>query len=1355
MNNLHDQLSNLSSKNFQFLLKKLEAKKSTSDTKEKILTKYPLRDKPIPLSFAQERLWFLAQLEGLSATYNMPAAMRLRGSLDFSALQQALAEIVHRHEVFRTSFANSNGIPMQVIHPTANTNMEIVDLQHLEESERRLVLEQQLQQLTVSPFDLEIAPLIRYRLWQLSDSDYVFGINMHHIVSDGWSIGVLIRELSVLYKAFYAGAPSPLLELPIQYADFALWQRQWLSGAVLEKQLQYWISQLQGIPELLQFPTNRPRPSVQNYRGKTQSFKLDRELTHKLEILSQRTNSTLFMTLLAAYATLLYRYSGQDDIVIGSPIANRNRSEIAPLIGFFVNTLVLRTRLENNPNFEQVLAQVRENTLQAYEHQDVPFEQVVEALQPQRSMSYAPLFQVMFSLQNTPMGEVELPKVKLSMLNQKSTVAKFDLTLSIIETPLGLNCEWEYNTDLFDKSTIERMANHFENLLVAIVENPQQKVSELPLLSEAERHQLLVEWNDTQTDYPEDKCIHQLFEQQVAKTPDATAVVFEEQQLTYQQLNQKANQLAHYLQTLGVEPEVLVGICVERSVEMVVGLLGILKAGGAYVPLDPSYPNERLGYMLNDAGVKVLLTQNNLLPELPSHAAQIVCLDTDLKIIESHGQENLMTDVGADNLAYVIYTSGSTGQPKGVAIEHRSVVNFLNYMGYVPGLSQEDTFSAITTISFDIAALELYLPLIVGAKVIVTSHKIATDANRLLPELRESKTTVVQATPPTWQMLLAEGWSSNYSLKVLCGGEALPKRLAHQILETASELWNLYGPTEATIWSTLEQVTEITTENTSSTIGRPIANAQIYILDWQMQPVPIGVAGELHIGGHGLARGYLNRPELTAEKFIDNPFSEEKTARLYKTGDLARYLPDGNIEFLGRIDNQVKIRGFRIELGEIEAVLSNYPDVQQAVVIASEEPAGTKRLVAYVVSEEEELNRQQLREFLQERLPGYMVPVVFITLERLPLTPNGKIDRKVLPTADSYFSQQETLILPRNTTELQLAQIWSNILNVNPVGVTNNFFELGGHSLAAAVLMSEIKQQFQRDLPLATLFQSPTIKQLATLIHSSTDSLSWPTLVAIKPNGDRLPLFCVHPAGGNVLRYQNLAYCLSSEQPFYGLEFTGLNPQSEPHTSVEQMATHYIQEIKTVQPYGPYFLSGWSLGGLIAFEMAQQLTAQGEKIAFLGLLDAYPFSVQELEPQDDISVIEGGLIARDLDLNLEELRSLEGDGLLTYMVSKAKQRNMIPEYFDLAQARHLLMIQRLNTQAGVNYKPQYFPGSITLFQASIIDVQPELGWDKLAQDIETVLVPGDHYSMVDPPHVEILAQLIQESLERASQRYLD
>nr|WP_282440273.1 non-ribosomal peptide synthetase [Brasilonema sp. UFV-L1] len=1054
---------------------------------------------PPPLTFAQQRLWFLNQLEPNSTGYNIPVTIRVTGRLNQAALEQSFNKIVLRHEVLRTTFAVIDSQPVQVIHSAPTSTISIVDLRNLPVIKRETEVKQLIIEAAQCPFDLGVGPLLRTTLLWLDEEEYILLVVMHHIVTDEWSMGVFIQELSTLYPAFCVQESSPLPELPIQYADFAVWQRQRLSESVQETQLNYWLSQLDGAPQLLQLPTDRPRPSVQTYQGTAQSFTINTDLTQKLQTLSQESGTTLFMTLLAAFATLLYRYSNESDILIGSPIANRNPSETESLIGFFVNTLVLRTRFEDNPSFEKLLTQVRETTLKAYEHQDVPFEQVVEGLQPQRSLSHSPLFQVMFVLQNAPRGELELPGVTWCELNQQSTTAMFDLTVSMIETDQGLVSKWEYNTDLFDGSTIERMAAHFQNLCRAIVENPVAAVGELPLLSEAECHQLLLSFNDTASVYTTEKCIHQLFESQVERTPRSVAVVFENQQLNYEQLNQRANQLAHHLQTLGVGPEVLVGICVERSMEMVVGLLGILKAGGGYVPLDPNYPLERLSYMLADSGVEMLLTHRSLLESLPSHTAQVVCLDSDWGAIEQHQKDNLDVGVCSDNLAYVIYTSGSTGLPKGVQICHYSVVNFLNSMSHFLRLTQEDTFSAVTTISFDIAALELYLPLMVGAKVIVVPREIATNGDLLFSELFESKTTAMQATPATWQMLLTGGWSSHYPLKVFCGGEALPAQLAHQILETGSELWNLYGPTEATIWSTIYQVgankTVARNEDASSFIGRPISNTQIYILDSHLQPVPVGVAGELYIGGDGLARGYLNRPELTQEKFIPNPFSNSKSERLYKTGDSACYDSNGEIKFLGRIDQQVKVRGFRIELGEIEAVLNTHPQIEQAVVIAKEDIPGNKRLVGYVVTYNESLTTNQLREFLIQKLPEYMVPNVFVTLDTLPLTPNGKVDRKTLPAPETVRDELSgTFVAPQTPVEKILAKIWTQVLRIEQVGIHDNFFEFGGDSITSIQIVARAKKMGLELTP-RHMFSHQTIAKLAEVttttqnIHLATGEI--------------------------------------------------------------------------------------------------------------------------------------------------------------------------------------------------------------------------------------------------------------------------
>ena len=728
---------------------------------------------------------------------------------------------------------------------------------------------------------------------------------MHHIVSDAWSIGVFIQELSSLYQAFIQGETSPLAKLPIQYADFAIWQRKYLTGQVLDNQLDYWKQQLNGAPDLLQLPTDFPRPNVQTYQGRTRRFSLNADLTTKLLRLSRESGTTLFMTLYAAFSTLLYRYSGQPDIVVGTPIANRNRSEVERLIGFFVNTLVLRTQFENNPSFQELLSQVRETTLIAYENQDLPFEQIVEALQSQRFLSHSPLFQVMFVLQNAPMGDVELPGVTLSPIQLESTIAKFDLTLSMTESEQGLVGEW----DLFNSQTIERMVAHFQNLLEAIVENPLTNVETLTLLSKSERHQLLVEWNDTAIEYPKDKCIHQLFEEQVEKTPDAVAVVFESEELTYEQLNQRANQFAHHLVSLGVNPEVLVGICVERSIEMVVGLLGILKAGGAYVPLDPNYPQERLSYMLKDSDVGVLLTQNSLLESKPSHNAQVVCLDRDRNQIEQQSKENLDVGVTSHNLAYVIYTSGSTGKPKGVLVEHQAVVNHMSWMQSCFPLEENDKVIQKTPFSFDASVWEFYAPLFVGAILVIAKPGGHKNSNYLVDEISRLEITTIQVVPSLLRMLLETPRIEKCkSLKrVFCGGEILPVEVVKDFKKKLNaQLNNIYGPSEATIDTTIFKCEEKFYQSTIP-VGRPISNVQTYILNSHLQPVPIGIPGELYIGGDGLARGYLNRPQLTSEKFILNPFDNSK--RLYKTGDLARYLRDGNIELLSRIDNQVKISG--------------------------------------------------------------------------------------------------------------------------------------------------------------------------------------------------------------------------------------------------------------------------------------------------------------------------------------------------------------------------------------------------------------------------------------------------------------
>lgn len=1118
MSDLSKRIAELSPQKRELLIQQLKKKQNVAQSQ----IQRQNRDSYVfPLSFAQQRLWFFDQLEPGNPSYNIPAAVRIEGQLNAIALEQSLNYVIQRHEILRTSFTTIDGKPVQVVAPELKITLSAIDLRHLLATEREQAVQKLATKEAQQPFDLRQAPLLRVSLLYLSKFEYVVLFTQHHIISDGWSMEIFIQDTITAYTQITQGKPLQLLELPIQYADFAVWQQQWLTGKVLEAQISYWKKQLGGNLPVLELPTDRLRPTVQTFQGARETFVLPKTLTVQLTQLGKQQDATLFMVLLAAFKTLLYRHTGQEDILVGSPIANRDRTEVEGVIGFFVNTLVLRTCLDGTLSFRQLLKQVKNVALGAYAHQELPFEKLVEELQPERNLSHTPLFQVMFIFQNTPTHKtVEIPELVLHSLDADTATAKFDFTLIMVETAEGLAGTLEYSTDLFEATTIKRLIGHFQTLLAGIVANSEQQLSHLPLLTEPEKHKLLVEWNNTKTEHEQNRCIHQLFEQQVEKTPDAVAVVFNNEQLTYQQLNQQANQLAHHLQKLGIKPETPVGICVERSIAMLVGLLGIIKAGGAYVPLDPAYPKERLAFVIEDAKIRVLLTQKNLMVVLPEHQAQVVCLDSNWEEIAQQSELNPINKATTNNLIYIIYTSGSTGQPKGVQITHGAVANFLNSMCLSPGLSEKDVLLAVTTLSFDIAALEIYLPLIVGARLVMVSREVATDGTQLLAKLTSSGITIMQATPATWRMLLAVGWQGSSQLKILCGGEVLDSSLANQLLERGSEVWNLYGPTETTIWSAVQKV-ESKTDGIVS-IGRPIANTQFYILDQHQQLVPIGVSGELYIGGAGLARGYINRPELTVDKFILNPFekaggrgAEVPTAlktqhsqdkRLYKTGDLARYLPDGNIEFLGRIDFQVKVRGFRIELGEIEALLAQHPAVRETVMIASSDSSGNKRLVAYVVPQTEVVEQHDLRCFMQEKLPEHMIPSAFVVLEALPLTPNGKVDRRALPAPEQ--TQQlllQTSIPPRTFVEEMVVNIWSKVLSLEHIGINDNFFELGGHSLLATMVIARLREAFGIELPLRCLFEAPTVASLSDYIGRIDQKLQAPPIQRISRNQE-LPL---------------------------------------------------------------------------------------------------------------------------------------------------------------------------------------------------------------------------------------------------------
>ncbi len=1072
----------------QELLKLLLQKKGLRQGSAKMITRRTDAG-PIPFSYFQEQLWLLAQLNPKVPFYNDPATVHLRGQLDAIALEKSLKEIIRRHEALRTKFMIVSGQPVQIIAPPPDFKLTRIDLREFPKNKRET---EALKQATLEAqklFDLTASGLLmRAILIQLADQEYRLFLTFHHIAIDGVSLyGIFLKELATLYQAFSSGQRSPLPELPLQYADFAVWQRQWMQGEVLSQQLEYWKQKLSGELPILQLPCDRPRPPVQSFRGAKQKLTLSKSLSEALKAFSQQEGVTLFMTLLTAFKTLLYRYTGQEDLMVGTASAGRHSPEIENLIGYFVNMLVLRTDCSGNPSFRQLLDQVRKVLLEAYAHQDIPFQKLVETLHPVRDLSKNVLFQVIFTME-PPQPAFDLDWT-VSLQDVDNATSKFDLFLNLEDRPEGIIGYLEYSTDLFDADRIHRMVGHFQTLLEGIVTNPNQSISELPLLTDKERHQLLVEWNNTQVDYPKkNQCIHQLFEEQVEKTPQAVAVVFEGEELTYHELNCQANQLAHYLQSEGVGPEVLVGICVERSLEMVVGLLGILKAGGAYVPIDPTYPSERISYMLDNSQASVLLTQQNLVAGLPEIRAQIICLDADWNLVSQETDLNPNCTASEENLAYVIYTSGSTGKPKGVAMKHLALRNLILWQRSNTTVSPKAKTLQFAPISFDVSFQEIFSTWCAGGTLVLISEEVQRDPVALLHLVRAKQIerlflpfVALQQLAETAQTLELIPISLQ---EVITAGEQL--QITRAIASFFSQLkdcslHNQYGPSESHVVTAFTLTGSTDTWSALPPIGRPIANTQIYLLDQFAQPVPVGIPGELYIGGVCLARGYLNLPELTEQKFIPNPFSNKPGSRLYKTGDLARYLPDGKIEYLGRIDNQVKVRGFRIEVGEIEVILAQHPDLRQTAVIVREDQPGDKRLVAYVCPNQGQIPTSgQLRRFLSEKLPDYMVPGTFIILEAFPLTPSGKVDRKALPIPDASSLIRETsFVAPRDSVELQLAQIWSEILGVSPIGVHDNFIELGGHSLLATKIIGLVRDRFQVELPLNCLFECPTVAELA------------------------------------------------------------------------------------------------------------------------------------------------------------------------------------------------------------------------------------------------------------------------------------
>ncbi|MBG1264989.1 non-ribosomal peptide synthetase [Nostoc sp. WHI] len=1096
MSDILKRLEALSPDKRELVLQKLK-KQQSAQNNNRLIPPITLvsRKQPLPLSFAQQRLWFLDQLEGGNCVYNVPFFWEISGFLNIAALEQAIKEIVQRHEVLRTSFCVVDESPIQVIHAHPQLTMQVLDWQQLTEENQLSKATQLATEELQQPFNLLNSPLLRVKLLQLNNQSHLLLLVIHHIVCDGWSMDIFRRELFSLYTAFCAGEPSPLPELSLQYADFAHWQRQWLQGKVLQTQLNYWQKQLAEISPLLELPTDRPRPSTQTYRGRSEFLELNHDLTKKLKRLSQESGTTLFMTLLAAFTLLLSRYSGQEDIVVGSAIANRNRREIEPLIGFFVNTLALRTNLQGNPTFLELLERVKQVTLDAYDHQDLPFEKLVDELGLERSLSHHPLFQVAFSLQNETQQQLETNGLTVTRFTWENTTTLFDLSLIFRETPQGLTGEWEYASDLFEAKTIQRMTGHFAVLLLSIVDNPQQPINILPLITEVERQQLQV-WNQTEVVYPLNQTLVELFEAQVAKNPNNLALVFESESLTYQQLNQKANQLADYLiQNYQIQPESLIGICVERSLEMIIGVLGILKAGAAYLPIDPNYPKERIGFMLEDSGTSVLLTQSFLQDQLPlaelENSPQVICLDDETFAEEF--TKNPSPKTTPNNLAYVIYTSGSTGRPKGVMIEHRGLTNLTLALVNSFQIQPQSRFLQFASFSFDSSVAEIAPTLATGACLHLAKKETLLPGQGLVNFLNDRKISHI-IVPPSALSVLPPATLPDLQT-IVVGGEVCPAELVTK-WATGRHFFNGYGPTESTVGAAIAICQP---NGKKPPIGQPLANIHIYILDAHNQPLPPGIPGELCIAGVSLARGYLNRPNLTAEKFIEVELFG-KTERIYKTGDLARWTDNGNLEYLGRIDDQVKLRGFRIELGEIESLLLQHSLVKEGVVILYETD-NNPRLVAYITAKEKSFNLGgQLKDYLKVRLPNYMVPSQIIVLNQLPFTPNGKLDRRGLPAPDIATSPD--FAMPVTPTEELLATLWQTLLKAQSVGRRDNFFELGGHSLLATQLVARIRDIFGVEVPVRKIFEQSILSELAIEIDKAASGV---TLPLITPQPENAP----------------------------------------------------------------------------------------------------------------------------------------------------------------------------------------------------------------------------------------------------------
>ncbi len=1315
-----------------------------------------------PLSFAQHQMWVLDQMRPGNPAYNLPVAFRLLGPLNVAALEESFNQLVRRHEALRTTFATKDGELLQFIQPDLHIKIDVRKLEALPgDGEDRLL--ESVSEFSVSPFDLSRLPLIRILLIKVREDEHALVINIHHIVADGISIGLMFEELNQFYQAFTCGGPAQVPELPIQYGDFALWQHRTIDNeSAFSSQIDFWRENLGDTLPVLELPIDKPRPACQSFNGSNVYFSIPGELAQELILVGARQGCTLFMTVLAAFQVLLQRYSGAEQVVMGTPIGARTAKEVEPLIGNFLNMMALRCDLAGDPTFNELLRRTRDLALKAFSNGDMPFGALMRHLKIERDPSRNPFYQVM--LEVSAAAPFKLGALEISRIHFDQKIAQLDLSLHLWKEPEGYGGRFEYCTDLFERETIERLSSNFQRLLCATVRSPEQKVGKLPILAEKEERLLRQEWNDTRAEFPAKLLVHELFERQVDRTPQRTALRAGGKTISYEDLDARANRIAHALRLHGINSGKRVGVCLVRGADMVAAALGVLKTGAAYVPLDPSFPEDRLRFMAEDAQIELLVSSPGLTDRfvLPTHRQLI--LEDEARFIGSQRATRLPQDHNSaqpGDAAYVIYTSGSTGKPKGVVVPHRAVVNFLTSMAREPGLTAEDVVLAVTTLSFDIAVLELFLPLTLGAVVVVATQDEISDGHALASLVNTQQVTVMQGTPSTYTLLCEAGFRPRAALKALVGGEPMPVELANKLIADGVELWNMYGPTETTVWSTCAHITNTTH---GITIGKPIANTLVRILDGRKNLCPVGVHGELCIGGLGVALGYWNRPELTAEHFIPDRFSTSPGATLYCTGDRARWRNDGTLEILGRLDFQVKIRGFRIEPGEIEAAISKHPAVREVAVVARDDVSQEKCLVAYVGSENAPVELiGNLRALVRATLPEYMVPGHFVILKYLPRTHNGKLDRKALPPPTGDHSPAHMTVRPRTASEEMVMGIFRTVLGRSDFGLYDSFFDLGGNSLMAARIMMQMRKDSGCDLPLRVLFERPTVSALAATIdtlrvpqhskqtlRSAGELNQFPAIVPLQPEGKRPPIFAVPGHNGDVFCYRAFAQHLGPDQPFYGLHPPGLDGRSQPLRKIEELTAYFAAQIRAFHRNGPYIVAGFCAGGTTAFELARHLTQQGatpDSVCLFGC----PFpTTYRLVP----------MVRRQLRYHFKrvlkgakELSSLSspkhGVETIKSIAHRLRRQTNTPGTSDtVGLLRNKL--QAATISAVRRYIPNHFPGRLILFSPSKEWMHSEtdsLRWKSVAQEAHEYFGPAgcNPDIMLREPYVRTFAELFRES----------